>query len=171
MNRLLPQPVLSLCLWLIWLLLNNSVAPGLLVLGAALALAVPLFTVRFRPDRPRLHRPLKRTFFSTLLRGIRYLVVLLWDIAVANLVVARLILDPTRRIRPAFIRLPLDLCDNFAIVVLADTISLTPGTVSADLSIDQRILLIHVLDVEDEAQLIAHIKQRYERPLMEIFEC
>jgi multicomponent K+:H+ antiporter subunit E len=86
-------------------------------------------------------------------------------------VVARLILGPMRRLRPAFITLPVDLSNNFAIVVLTNTISLTPGTVSADLSIDRRSLLIHVLDVEDEAQLIAHIKYRYERPLQEIFEC
>jgi multicomponent K+:H+ antiporter subunit E len=97
--------------------------------------------------------------------------VLLWDIVVANLVVARLILGPTRNLRPAFIRLPLDLCSEFAIVVLANTISLTPGTVSADLSLDRRTLLIHALDVEDEAKTIAHIKYRYERPLKEIFEC
>lgn len=162
MKRLLPQPLFSLCLWLIWLLLNNSAAPGQMLLGALLALAIPLFTVRFWPNRPHLRQPL---------RLLSYLAVLLWDITLANMVVARLILGPMRRLRPAFITLPLDLRNNFAIVVLTNTISLTPGTVSADLSIDRRSLLIHVLDVEDEAQLIAHIKYRYERPLQEIFEC
>lgn len=162
MKRLFPQPLFSLCLWLIWLLLNNSAAPGQALLGAMLAVAIPLFTVRFWPHRPRLHRPWQLA---------NYLAVLLWDITVANLVVARLILGPIGRLRPAFITLPLDLCDDFAIVVLTNTISLTPGTVSADLSIDRRSLLIHVLDVEDEAQLIAHIKYRYERPLQEIFKC
>lgn len=162
MKRLLPQPLFSLCLWLIWLLLNNSAAPGQVLLGGLLAVAIPLFTVRFWPNRPRLLRPWRLA---------SYLVVLLWDITIANLAVARLILGPMRRLRPAFIKLPLDLCNNFAIVVLTNTISLTPGTVSADLSIDRRYLLIHVLDVEDEAQLIAHIKQRYERPLQEIFQC
>lgn len=162
MKRVLPQPLFSLCLWLIWLLLNNSAAPGQVLLGALLALAIPLFTVRFWPNRPHLLRPWRLA---------SYLAVLLWDITLANLVVARLILGPMRRLRPAFITLPLDLSNNFAIVVLTNTISLTPGTVSADLSIDRRSLLIHVLDVEDEAQLIAHIKYRYERPLQEIFEC
>ncbi|KGO35126.1 MAG: Na+/H+ antiporter subunit E [Desulfoprunum sp.] len=158
----LPQPLFSLCLWMVWLLLGNTLAPGQMLLGAVLALALPLFSVRFWPDRPRLRRPLQL---------LRYFAVLLWDIVVANLVVARLILGPTRKLRPAFIRLPLDLCHEFAIVVLANTISLTPGTVSADLSLDRRTLLIHALDVEDEAQAIARIKDRYERPLKEIFEC
>ncbi len=162
MNRLFPQPLFSLCMWLIWLLLNNSAAPGQTLLGALLAVAIPLFTVRFRPNRPRLRRPWRLA---------SYLAVLLFDITLANLVVARLILGPMRRLRPAFITLPLDLCNDFAIVVLTNTISLTPGTVSADLSIDRQSLLLHVLDVDDEAQLIAHIKYRYERPLQEIFEC
>ncbi len=162
MKHVLPQPLFSLCLWLIWLLLNNSAGPGQMLLGALLALTIPLFTMRFWPNRPHLRRPWQLA---------SYLAVLLWDITLANLVVARLILGPMRRLRPAFITLPVDLNNNFAIVVLTNTISLTPGTVSADLSIDRRSLLIHVLDVEDEAQLIAHIKYRYERPLQEIFEC
>ncbi|MHB8788377.1 MAG: Na+/H+ antiporter subunit E [Desulfobulbaceae bacterium] len=162
MKRWLPQPLFSLFLWLVWLLLNNSVAPGQLLLGAILALALPLFTVRFWPDRPRLRKPLML---------MRYIAVLFWDIILANLTVARLILGPTARLRPAFIRLPLELRNEFAIVVLANTISLTPGTVSSDLSPDRRTLLIHALDVEDPAQAIARIKQRYEKPLQEIFEC
>ena len=162
MNRLLPQPLFTICLWLIWLLLNSSGAPGQVLLGALLAVAIPLFTVRFWPNRPRLLRPWRLA---------SYLAILLWDITLANLVAARLILGPIPRLRPAFIILPLDLCNDFAIVVLTNTISLTPGTVSADVSIDRRSLLLHVLDVEDEAQLIAQIKYRYERPLQEIFEC
>lgn len=162
MNRWLPQPLFSLSLWLVWLLLANSLAPGQILLGGLLALALPLFTARFWPDRPRPRRPLQI---------LAYILVLLWDITVANLTVARLILHPTRKLRPAFIRLPLDLGNDFAIVVLANTISLTPGTVSADLSPDRRSLLIHVLDVEDERAIIARIKHRYERPLQEIFAC
>ena len=91
MNRWLPQPLFSLCLWLIWLLLNNSGAPGQALLGALLAVAVPLFTVRFWPNRPRLQRPWRLA---------SYLAVLLWDITLANLVVARLILGPIRQASP-----------------------------------------------------------------------
>jgi len=162
MKGWLPQPLLSLSLWGVWLLLGNTLAPGQILLGGLLALALPLFTVRFWPDRPRLRRPL---------RILTYILVLLWDITAANLTVARLILHPTRRLQPAFFHLPLDLCNDFAIVVLANTISLTPGTVSADLSLDRSSLLIHALDVDDVEQAIAQIKHRYERPLQEIFPC
>jgi len=60
---------------------------------------------------------------------------------------------------------------DFSISVLASTISLTPGTVSADISPDRSTLLIHGLDVGDEQALIEHIRQRYEEPIREIFEC
>jgi len=162
MKRWFPQPLMSLCLWLVWLLLAESAAPAHLLLGCVLGLGLPLFTSRFWPDPSGLRRPLLL---------VPYLAILLWDIIVANLVVARLILGPVDRLRPAFIRLPLDLKQDMAIVVLAHTISLTPGTVSIHLSTDRQVLLIHALDVDDEAQLIRRIKKRYEQPLKEIFAC
>jgi multicomponent K+:H+ antiporter subunit E len=162
MKNWLPQPLMSLSLWLVWLLLAQSLAPGHLFLGGLLALGLPLFTVRFWPETNRIRRPILL---------LPYLAVLLWDITLANLSVARRILGPVHRLRPAFIRLPLSLDSDLAIVVLAHTISLTPGTVSISLSPDRRILLIHTLDVGDETELIAHIKKRYEQPLKEIFAC
>jgi len=162
MNHWLPQPLTSLCLWGVWLLLAQSLAPGHLILGGLLAFGLPLFTVRFWPETQRIRKPYLL---------LPYLLVLLWDIIVANLHVARLILGPVQRLRPAFIRFPMELNSDLAIVFLAHTISLTPGTVSTHLSPDRRILFIHALDINDEAEVIAHIKGRYERPLKEIFPC
>ncbi|MBL7250958.1 Na+/H+ antiporter subunit E [Alloalcanivorax marinus] len=161
MSRLLPFPMLSLLLWLSWLLLNGfSWGHGLL--GLVLAVVLPLGTRPFWPNVPRL-----RDF----LKLVRFVLVVHWDIITANLVVARLILGSPRKLRPAFVEMPLELTDDFAITLLTSTISLTPGTVSADVSEDRRTLLIHALDMDDEAALVAQIKQRYERPLKEIFEC
>ena len=161
MSRLLPFPMLSLLLWLSWLLLNGfSWGHGLL--GLVLAVVLPLGTRPFWPNVPRLRD------FPKL---VRFVLVVHWDIITANVVVARLILGSPRKLRPAFVELPLELTDDFAITLLASTISLTPGTVSADISEDRRTLLIHALDMDDEAELVAQIKQRYERPLKEIFEC
>ena len=94
MRRLLPHPLITLALAMVWLLLNNSAAPGQLVLGLALGWAIPQFTLRFWPETPRIYRPF------TLLR---FIVRVLGDIAVANLTVARLILGRPERLRPAFI--------------------------------------------------------------------
>lgn len=160
MRRLLPPPLLSVALLLVWLLLNGTLAPGQVLLGALLALALPRLTVRLRPERVRLRRPL---------RAARLLVVVLVDIVLANIEVARRILGPESVLQPRFVWLPLDIRDPYGIAALAGIITLTPGTVSSDLSADRRYLLVHAFNCDDPAALAASIKQRYERPLMEIF--
>jgi len=96
--------------------------------------------------------------------------VVLWDIVLSNIEVARRILGPEDAIKPAFVWVPLDLTDPHAIVSLAGIITMTPGTLSAELSPDRLHLLVHAFNVDDEAALIAQIKARYEAPLKEIFE-
>lgn len=162
LSRWLPFPGLSLLLWAVWLLLVNEISTGQVLLGVVLAWLIPQVTRFFWPSVPRLRR------VGSLMK---FLLVVHWDILVANVAVARLILGPPSRLRPAFVELPLDLDDDFAITVLASTISLTPGTVSADVSADRRTLLIHALDVDDEEAMIRHIKTRYEQPLKEMFAC
>jgi multicomponent K+:H+ antiporter subunit E len=94
----------------------------------------------------------------------------LYDIAVANLAVAWIVLFRHRRLRPAFVEIPLDLKTDMAIGLLANTLSLTPGTVSAYLTPDRRILVVHVLDLRSPETLAVQIKTRYEAPLKEVFE-
>jgi multicomponent K+:H+ antiporter subunit E len=160
-KRLLPQPAMSVSLLAAWLLLHNSVDGGAVVLGIALAVALPLFTDRFWPEYP-----------STIRIGplVRLVGVVLFDIIIANVRVAILIIGPARRWKPKFIVIPLDLRQPFPITLLASIISLTPGTVSANLSGDRRSLLVHDLVVNDAGDAVRRIKQRYERPLKEIFE-
>jgi multicomponent K+:H+ antiporter subunit E len=160
--RLVPHAATSGLLFIGWLLLQRSLSPGNLLLAAVLALGLPLFTQRFWPQRVPIGRPL------TLLR---FIVVVLWDIAVANFNVALLVLGPRRAIQPGFVRLALDLDSDFAITLLLNTVSLTPGTVSAELSPDGRHLTIHYLSCDDEAALVETVKRRYEAPIREIFEC
>jgi len=161
MKRRFPAPLLSATLFAVWLLLNNTLDPAQLVLGAALAIVVPWFTETLRPERPRIRRPLLI---------VRLGLVVLWDIVLSNIEVARRILGPEEAIKPAFVWMPLELTDPHAIVSLAGIITMTPGTLSAELSPDRRHLLVHAFNVDDEAALIAQMKARYEAPLKEIFE-
>lgn len=161
LRRCWPRPLLSFWLWIIWLLLVNSLSVGHMLLGAFWAWLIPFYTHSFWPG-VSLRKPGL---------ALKFLGVVVWDILVANWVVARLILRTADRLQPAFMILALDVREDFTITLLASTISLTPGTVSADLSIDRRHLLIHSLHVEDEQAAITQIKQRYETPLKEIFEC
>jgi multicomponent K+:H+ antiporter subunit E len=160
-ERFLPAPLLSAVLLVVWLLLNQSVSLGHVALGAALALVVPWFTERLRPEKPRIRR------WGTVLRlGL----VVLWDIVKSNIEVARRILGPEAAIRPAFIWVPLDIADPHGQIALAGIITMTPGTLSADFNAAHTHLMIHAFNVDDEAALVADIKARYETPLREIFE-
>ena len=162
MKRLLPRPILSLVLWLVWLLLNNSFSAGQMVLGAVLAIAIPILTVSFWPDHIQIRKPM------TLLR---FFGIVMWDILVANFQVAKLILGKTDQLESKFIQVPLELKQPLSISLLANTISLTPGTVSCDVSADKTYLLVHALHAPNEGETIEEIKQRYEQPLKEVFEC
>lgn len=161
-RRWLPHPLLSLCLLLVWLLLVNDFGLGHWLLGALLGWLIPLVSQLFWINPPRVEKPFKLCWF---------LLCVLGDIVVANLQVAKLILGPSSRLRPAFVEIPLLLEDELALTMLASVISLTPGTVSADLSDDRKTLLVHSLDVADEAALVHEIKTRYEAPLLEVFAC
>ena len=161
MTRLLPHPLLSAILLVIWLLLVNELSVAHLLLGALLGWGVPLYTARFWPDQVHVRRPLLL---------LRFIGVVLYDILVANITVASLILGRQERLRPAFLVLPLALQSELAISLLANTVSLTPGTVSAYLSADRRCLIIHSLHTTAPDELLATIRQRYETPLKEILE-
>lgn len=161
MKRWIPSPVLSAVMFLIWPLLNQSWSAGQLAIGAVLAMTIPWLTAPLRPEKPVLRAPARIVGLS---------LVVLWDIVVANIEVARRILGPEAAIQPRFVWLPLTITDPHGIVVLASIITLTPGTLSSELSDDRRHLLIHVLDLDDESALIADIKVRYEAPLIAIFE-
>lgn len=160
--RLLPHPLLTVLVTLVFVFLMNEVTPGVVVLGLILGFAIPLLTAPFWPGRPRLKAPLTVAEF---------MLVVLWDIIVSNIEVAKLILF--RRgdsLRTRYVTVPLDLEAPEAIALLAGTITMTPGTVSADLRADGKALLVHCLDTGDPAATVAAIKARYERRLKRIFE-
>lgn len=161
-DELFPHPVASAVLAAVWLVLNSSIAAGHVLLAVLLAWCIPWLTRSLWRRRVPLRRPLP---------ALRLLAVVLADIVVANLNVARLILGPRSALRPAFVRVPLTVQEPFAIWTLASIITLTPGTVSSKLSEDRRWLLVHVLDLDDAEALVSQIKARYEAPLQEIFTC
>lgn len=162
MARLFPHPLLSAIIAVIWVLLVNDVSAGAVALGALLGWAIPKMTSTYWSDPPRMRHPVKI---------LEYLGIFLVDVAVSNIQVAYWVLF--RRgdsLRSRFVTVPLDLTTAEAITVLAGTITLTPGTVSADLSADGRALLVHCLETDDPDELVSRIKERYERRLKEIFE-
>jgi multicomponent K+:H+ antiporter subunit E len=162
MKSWLPHPVLTPALAAVWLLLNNTVAPAHVLLGLFLGWLIPLVTRAYWPEPVRIRRP------GVMLRLFG---VFMYDVLVANVVVARLIVAGPNGLRPAFVTVPLTLRSDLGVSLLANIICLTPGTVSARLSADRLSLVVHTLDTDDPVQLVADIKARYEQPLLEIFEC
>ena len=162
MRTLLPSPLLSLGLLVLWILLMQSASAGTLALGGILAVFWPAATSALRPGSVRIRKPF------TILRLFARVVL---DMLRSNLQVARGILaGPRPGTRRALVEIPLGLEDPNGLAVLAMIVTFTPGTVWVQLSADRRLLLLHVFEVEDEAALIQFIKRRYERLLMEIFQ-
>ena len=159
--RWLPRPLLSLLLVAVWLLLQQSIALGDVLVALLIGWTVPQLVRRFLVDPVLPRRP------GT---ALRFALTVLWDIVTANITVARIVLTPWSRPQPAWVVIPLELRDPHAITLLAAVITLTPGTVSCVIDEEGWRIYVHALDCPDPADQAAQIKQRYERPLKEIFE-
>jgi multicomponent K+:H+ antiporter subunit E len=161
LQRVLPHPLLTVILAVVWILLQNEISAGMFVFGLILGIIIPLMTAAWWPDRPKTFRMGKMLLYALLVMR---------DIVVANIEVAWIVLTrPNAKLRPAWIVVPLDLKQPEAITILAGTITLTPGTVSSDLSDEGHSLLVHVLDTDDPDAVRDEIKTRYEARLKEIF--
>ncbi len=161
-SRFLPHPLLTSILGLVWVLLINDFSWGTILFGLMLGVAIAKLTSIYWPGRPRVRNPLAIIEYST---------VVLYDIILSNIQVAYLVLFRRgESLKSQFVTVPLDLESPEAIATLAGTITMTPGTLSADLSADGRSLLVHCLDTTDAAGIVTTIKSRYERRLMRIFE-
>jgi multicomponent K+:H+ antiporter subunit E len=162
MSRLFPSPLLSGALFVLWLVLMQSLEVGTMLLGAGLAVLWPAVTARLMTTPARIKRPL--VMAALLLRVVHDM--LLSNVKVSWLVLAR----RSHTLRSGFIRVPLELRDPNGLAALAMIITFTPGTAWAQLSVDGRTLLVHVLALETESSMVRFIQDRYERPLREIFE-
>jgi len=162
MRRLFPSPAFSGALFVLWLLLVQSVSAGDVLVGLVLALLWPALTGSLGDTALRPRRPLRLAKLFLRVVG---------DMLRANAEVAWVLLTrPSRAIRSRFVRIPLELKDPGGLSILAMIITFTPGTAWVELSLDRRVLLLHVFDTRDEASVVETIKGRYERPLKEIFE-
>lgn len=161
-QRWLPHPLMTLVMVVLWMFLQNSFTIDGLIMGLLLGVLIPIITSGFWPDRPaiRSHR-----------KALSFLMLVAWDVVVSNIVVARLILfRRTSTLRTRWVSVPLELESPEAITLLSSTITMTPGTVSADISADGRNLLVHCLDAPDAEDAVLQMKRRYEARIKEIFQ-
>lgn len=155
------HPVLSVLVALVWLALQGSLAPVHLVAAALIGLVIPRVAGGFLGPGTRVRR---------VDRILRFMLRVLWDVVVANLNVAWIVLNPASDPRPAWVRVPLAIEHPAAVSLLATIITTTPGTVSCLIDETRREIIVHALDCDDPVAMAAQIKARYEAPLKEIFE-
>jgi multicomponent K+:H+ antiporter subunit E len=161
MTRLVPFPLVSASLLALWLLLNQSLSPGQILLGAAVALIGGWTLALLAPPKAHPRRLVAIFRLATLVFA---------DILRSNIAVARIILGLGRRQRtPGFVEIPLALRDPYGLATLACIITSTPGTVWVDFNEASGLLTIHVLDLVDKSEWVHTIRGRYERLLLEIF--
>jgi multicomponent K+:H+ antiporter subunit E len=156
-------PLLTILLLAIWLTVNGKLSVGQVALGAVLSVLLVLAITQLRPVRPRLHR---------LYLAVPLAATVLVDILRSNFGVAAVVLGLVRdrQVRSGFIDIPLELTDPHGLTILAIIVTATPGTSWAGMSPGGHILRLHVLDLEDEDEMIRLVKQHYEQPLRRIFE-
>ena len=161
MTRLLPFPLLSAALLILWLLLNQALSVGHILLGSLTAIVGGWALTLLDLPIARMRRPTAM---------IRLSAAVLADIVRSNIAVARIILgDGGRERKSGFVDIPLELRDPYGLAALACIITSTPGTLWVNFDAASGTLTIHVLDLIDESEWIRTIKRRYERPLLEIF--
>ena len=162
MKRLFPFPFLAVMLMGLWLLLNQSLAPLDLLIGAVLGAVLSRVMLLLDPNPPNIKRPkaIVRLFF-----------IVAYDVIRSNFAMARIILRLDRR-KPSsgFVNIPLQMRNRYGLAALATIITSAPGTFWAAYDTRSGVLTIHVLDLVDEAHWLKTIKWRYEGLLMEIFE-
>jgi multicomponent K+:H+ antiporter subunit E len=162
LGKLASAPVASIALLVLWLALARSVSPGHVLFGLGLALTVPILTSNLRPMQVRVRRPVV---------AVRFILTVVRDVVISNFEVAWGVLAwRWRRPRSRFVVVPLELREPIGLAVLSMVTTIVPGTVWSELALDRSALLLHVWNVGEEDAFVARFKDRYEKPLREIFE-
>ncbi|MCJ8162566.1 Na+/H+ antiporter subunit E [Acinetobacter zhairhuonensis] len=159
LSRWLPHPFVSVLVAITWIMLAHSLDAATLVMAALLAVIIPRLVQPF----------IQPTSKINWVAAIKLFFVVLWDIIISNIRIAKLVLGPMDRLHPKWYRVPLETQHDEVNSLLAMIITTTPGTVSAGIDLDRGDILVHALSSEDVEIDIQDIKNRYEKPLLEIF--
>lgn len=160
LERWLPHPFVSCLVFLSWQMLAHSVAVSDLLLALLLAVFIPRLVQPFIDRTPHIHWT----------AVIKLVLVVLWDILIANFRMAKMVLGPMHQLHPQWYRVPLNTEHEQVNTLLAMIITTTPGTVSAGIDQERGDILVHALSTDDTELDIQTIKRRYELPLIEIFD-
>ena len=151
-------------LWHILLALSWAAITGLFTWSNVLAGFILAYVVLFITQRA----VGSYSYFRRIDRVLRFAVFYLWELILANLRVAYDVMTPRHRIRPGVVAIPLDARTDTEITLLANLITLTPGSVSLDVSSDRRFLYLHAMYIDDVEEFRQSIKDTLERRVLEV---
>lgn len=159
-SRWFAHPIISLLVAVSWLALSRSLEPVHLLSALLLGLIVPRLIRQFLPEGTPVYWP-----------AVPHLVgIVLWDIVMSNITVAKLVLGPTSAMSPAWIPVNLETDHQRLNALFASIITTTPGTVSATIDEKAKVIWVHALNCDDISGAAIDMKNRYEVPLMKIFK-
>lgn len=153
--------LLNLLLMVSWVVLTGNYSPAHLLFGFFLG-----YFVLWILQGPGKRQP----YFGHMFKIIELFFFFIWELIVSNFKVAAEVLRPGIQSTPAILAIPLDMKDRRGIVLLSNMITLTPGTLTVDISDDHQVLYMHTMYAEDIEDARVKIKQGFERRIREIYE-
>lgn len=151
--------LLNILLALAWLALTGTFSPANLILGFAIGYVLLWFCMG-SSNAGR--------YFVKLRIALRFALFFLWQLTKANFKVAFDVLTPRHHMKPGVIAVPLDVTTDAEITMLANLITLTPGTLSLDVSTDRKVLYVHAMYIEDADSIRREIKEGFERRILDL---
>lgn len=107
-------------------------------------------------------------YYGKVGKVVRFMLFYLWQLVLANVRVAYDVLTPTYYMRPGIVALPLEVDTDEEVTLLANLIALTPGSLCLDVSADRRTMYVHVMFIDDLEEVRRHLKDDYEKPVLEL---
>jgi multicomponent Na+:H+ antiporter subunit E len=153
-------PAIHITLTLVWAGLLGGISLETLVSGFIVSYAMLFVVTRGRPGHD--------AYFGKLPRLAGFLVYYVWELIKSNAIIAYDVLTPTHHMKPGVIGIPIDVETDLEITVLANLITMTPGTLSLDISPDRKTLYVHAMYINDPDKLRAEIKENFERRVLEL---
>lgn len=151
----------NILLMLIWVFLTGEYNFNNFLFGFGLSFII-LWILSGNEDRS------SKKYFKIVPKMISFVLFFLWELTKANIQVAYEVSTPKFNMKPGIVALPLDAKTDLEITMLANLITLTPGTLALDVSTDRSVLYVHAMYVVDKKDFIEDIKQGFEKRLLEI---
>ena len=155
-------PAINIVLTLVWAGLLGGVTLANLVSGFIVSYLLLWLVTRGERGHD--------AYFGKLPRFAGFIVYYLWELLVSNAIIAYDVLTPTHHMKPGVIGIPIDAKTDLEITVLANLITMTPGTLSLDISPDRRTLYVHAMYIRDPEKLRADIKENLERRVLALLQ-